>query len=199
MAVHFTAEGGIALCGCDQRRVVSPQSRRGGGPWVGGRVNGELGPMTFFVVWTCAFYLTALAYVYDARGQSAEAVALARLSWIAGCWWVKVLVSVCFSGARVYYPYLSGGRMTAQVEGVEQSLLGGIHVGGDASGAGSAALGLVEQDGFLDAGKGAEQFADAHVEPRCGGVAAHEVGDLEGEDAVEGVHVDLLLGPVKHR
>ena len=31
------------------------------------------------------------------------------------------------------------------------------------------------------------------------GVAAHEVGDLEGEHAVEGVDFDLVVGPVKHR
>jgi hypothetical protein len=37
------------------------------------------------------------------------------------------------------------------------------------------------------------------VEAGVVGVAAHEVGDLQRQRAVEGMHVDLLLGPVEHR
>ena len=36
--------------------------------------------------------------------------------------------------------------------------------------------------------------------PQAGvpGFAAHEVGDLEGEHAGEGVDADVVLGPVEH-
>ena len=41
----------------------------------------------------------------------------------------------------------------------------------------------------------------AHGQVQSGpfGVAAHQVGDGEGEDAVEDVHADFLFGPVVHR
>ena len=69
-----------------------------------------------------------------------------------------------------------------------------------ALGAGSAfAAVVVEQDGFADAGQFVEQFADGQVQAGVVGLAAHEVGDGEGEDAVEDVDADLLVGPVVHR
>ena len=33
---------------------------------------------------------------------------------------------------------------------------------------------------------------------RLGGLAAHQVHDCQGEDAVEDVHADFLFGPVEH-
>ncbi len=79
----------------------------------------------------------------------------------------------------VYYPYVSAsGCVAVEGEQVEQSLLGGVHVGGDAAGAGAAAFGLVEQDGFLDAGEVGEQAAHAEVQAGVVRFAAHEVGDL---------------------
>ena len=54
-------------------------------------------------------------------------------------------------------------------------------------------------DGFFDAAEGVQQFADGEVESGVGGLAAHQVGDGQGEHAVEDVHPDLLLGPVEHR
>ncbi len=41
--------------------------------------------------------------------------------------------------------------------------------------------------------------ADAHVQPGAFGLAAHEVGELQGEHAGEGVHADVVLGPAEHR
>ena len=58
---------------------------------------------------------------------------------------------------------------------------------------------MVEQDGLADAGQLAEQFADRHAKPGAGGVKAHEVGDLQGQDAGKDVDADVVLGPVVHR
>ena len=57
---------------------------------------------------------------------------------------------------------------------------------------------MVEQDGLADAGELAEQFADGHPQSGAGGAKAHEVGDLEGQDAGEDVDADVVLGPVMH-
>ena len=59
--------------------------------------------------------------------------------------------------------------------------------------------GGVEQDGFLDAGQVSQEFADAEVQAALVGLSAHEVGDGQGQDAVEDVDADLGLGPVEHR
>src|SRR5665647_367377 len=86
-----------------------------------------------------------------------------------------------------------------EVEELEQSLLGGVGVGEDALGAGSAfGPGGVEQDGFFDASQVGQEFADAEVEAALVGLSAHEVGDGEGEDTVENVDSDLGVGPVEH-
>ena len=58
---------------------------------------------------------------------------------------------------------------------------------------------VVEQFGFFDAGEFVEQFAHRHVQAGVGGVAAHQVGDGQGQHAVEHVHPDLGVGPVVHR
>ena len=77
--------------------------------------------------------------------------------------------------------------------------MGGVGVGEDALCAWSALVpGGVEQDGFFDAAQGGQEFADAEVEAGLVGLSSHEVGDGEGEDAVEDVDADLGLGPVEH-
>ena len=94
----------------------------------------------------------------------------------------------------------AGGCVAVDVEEVGQAFLGGGGVGEHASGAGAAfAAVVVEQDGFADAGEFGEQFAHRHVQSGAVGLAAHEVGDGEGQDAVEDVDADLLVGPVVHR
>ena len=55
------------------------------------------------------------------------------------------------------------------------------------------------EHGLADGCELAEQFADGHVQPGVPGLAAHEVGDLQGQDAGEDVDVDVVLGPVVHR
>ena len=94
---------------------------------------------------------------------------------------------------------LSAGGAGAEVEDLEQVLLGGVAVGEHAPGLGPAAGGGVDHDCFLDPGEGVQELADGHAEPGLGGLAAHEVGDGQGKHAVEGVHADLLVGPVEHR
>jgi hypothetical protein len=59
----------------------------------------------------------------------------------------------------VYYltRVLAGGCVAVDAEQVGEALLGGVHVGEHASGAGSAfASVVVEQDGLLDAGESVE-------------------------------------------
>jgi hypothetical protein len=113
---------------------------------------------------------------------------------------VFVLVSGGVTTVGVYYPFGSAaGCVAVEFEQVVQPSLGGVEVGDHASGAGSSAVGLVEQHGFLDAAQVAQQPADGQVESGVVGVAAHEVGDLQRQRAVEGVHADLVLGPVVHR
>jgi len=67
-----------------------------------------------------------------------------------------------------------------------------------APGFGSAAGGGVDQHGFLDPGELVQELADGVVFPGVVGFAAHEVGDLQGEDAGEGVDADVVFGPVVH-
>jgi hypothetical protein len=43
--------------------------------------------------------------------------------------------------------------------------------------------------------EGGSSLGGTHV----GGLAAHEVGELPGQDAGEGVDADVVLGPVVHR
>jgi hypothetical protein len=64
---------------------------------------------------------------------------------------------------------------------------------------GASSRGGIEEDGLADAGELAQQFADGHPQSGAGGAQAHEVGDLEGEDAGEHVHADAVAGPVVHR
>ena len=44
----------------------------------------------------------------------------------------------------------------------------------------------------------ARELPDAEVEAAVVGLAAHQVGDGQGQDAVEDVDPDLGLGPVEH-
>ena len=74
-------------------------------------------------------------------------------SWLSAWWSTKLQVRWGFWFGRVYYPYgSSAGCVAVEVEQVVEALLEWGGVGDDASGAGSAALGLVEHHGFLDAG-----------------------------------------------
>src|SRR5665647_2710533 len=50
-----------------------------------------------------------------------------------------------------------------------------------------------------DPAQGRQEVADGEVHSGVVGFAAHEVGDGEGEDAVEDVDADLGVGPVEHR
>jgi hypothetical protein len=66
-------------------------------------------------------------------------------------------------------------------------------------GSGPAAVAVVEQDGLADAGELAEKLADGHPQPGAGSAKAHQVSDLQGQDAGEDVNADVVLGPVMHR
>ena len=87
-----------------------------------------------------------------------------------------------FPGFGVYYPCglvgLAAGCVAVEVEEVVEALLGGVAVGDDAACSGSAAVALVEEDGFFDSGEGGEESTHGEVESGVGGVAGHEVGDL---------------------
>ncbi len=94
---------------------------------------------------------------------------------------------------------LSLGCPAVQLEDLGEVILGGGGLGEHAAGFGSSAGGGVDQHGFLDSGQGVQQLPDAHGKAVLGGVAAHEVGDLQGEYAGEGVDADVVVGPVAHR
>jgi hypothetical protein len=64
------------------------------------------------------------------------------------------------------------------------------------AGLGAAPGGGVDQDGFLDAGEGSEEFAYRHGLTRAGSPASHQVGDGQGEYAGEDVDADVVVGPV---
>ena len=68
-----------------------------------------------------------------------------------------------------------------------------------ASGFGPAAGGGVDQHGFADPGELVQEFTYGQVQPVAVGLQAHQVRDLQGEHAGEGVHPDVVLGPVEHR
>src|SRR5260370_41129014 len=78
---------------------------------------------------------------------------------------------------------LTPGCPLGQVEDFVELLLVCGELGGHAAGFGAAAGGGVDEDGFADAGELGEQPADGHGQSRPGGVAAHEVRDLRGQDA----------------
>ena len=92
----------------------------------------------------------------------------------------------------------SVGGVAVEVEEVVEAFLGGVEVGGDTVCSGSAAVSLVEEDGFLDAGEGVEESGYGEVEADLGGASAHEVGDLYGQDAGEAVDTDLVVDEVEH-
>lgn len=85
-----------------------------------------------------------------------------------------------------------------ELEEVVEVLLTAVELGEDASGSGAASGGGVEEHGFLDPGQGGEQLSHGEVEPGLLGLADHEPGDLQGEDAVEDVDPDFLVGEVVH-
>src|SRR5674476_368070 len=105
-----------------------------------------------------------------------------------------------FSGWPGVLPKSTPGGVFVEFEELVQSCLGGVGVGEDALGSGSAFVaGGVEQDGFLDAGEVGQELADAEVQSGLVGLSAHEVGDGQGQDAVEDGDADFGLGPVEHR
>jgi hypothetical protein len=81
---------------------------------------------------------------------------------------------------------------------VEGLLVGG-HVGGDAAGLGSAAGGGVDQYAFLGAGQGVQEGLDGQVVAGAAALEAQQVRQLQREHAGEGVHGDVVVGPVVHR
>ena len=85
-----------------------------------------------------------------------------------------------------------------EVEDLAEFGLDGGGLGEHAAGFGAATGGRIDQDGFLDLAELFEQLADAEVQAGVVGLTAHEVGDLQGEDAGEGVHADVVLGEVVH-
>src|ERR1035437_8381312 len=86
-----------------------------------------------------------------------------------------------FSGWLGVLPKSTPWGVGVESEDVVEAFLGGVGVGEDALGAGTAFVpGGVEQDGFLDAGEVGQELPDAEVQPALVGLSAHEVGDGQG-------------------
>ena len=99
-------------------------------------------------------------------------------------------------------PYdLSGGLWgpSVEFEQVVEGVLVGAHVGGHAAGFGSAAGGGVDQHGLADPAEGVEEGFDGQIVAGAVGLQSQEVGQLQGQHAGEGVHGDVVVGPVVHR
>ena len=90
------------------------------------------------------------------------------------------------------------GCVAGEAEDAGELVLDRAGFGQHAVGSGPAALALVEQHGLADPGEFGEEFAHGHVQACPAGFQAHEVGDLQGEDAGEDVDADVVLGPVEH-
>ena len=88
---------------------------------------------------------------------------------------------------------------SVEVEQVVEGLLVGAHFGGHAAGFGSSAGGGVDQHGFPDPAEGVEEGFDGQVVAGAVGFESEEVGQLQVQYAGEGVHGDVVLGPVVHR
>ena len=88
--------------------------------------------------------------------------------------------------------------MSVEAEEVIEASLGGVLVGEDSPGAGAALSAGIEEHGFLDAGEAGEELTDAEVDAGLVGLPAHQVGDGQGQDAVEDVDPDFGVGPVEH-
>src|SRR5258708_11606054 len=105
----------------------------------------------------------------------------------------------CWSGwvrwpSRAYD--LTRWRPPAQFEDLVELQLVAGELGGLAAGLGPSSRGGGDQYGLGGGGELAEQFADAHMQPRALGFAAHQVGQLPGQDAGEDLDPDALLGPL---
>ena len=96
-------------------------------------------------------------------------------------------------------PISASGGVAGEAEDGGELVLDCAGFGEHAVGSGPAAVAMVEQDGLADAGELTQQFADGHPQSGAGGAKAHEVGDLQGQDAGEDVDADVVLGPVVHR
>src|ERR1019366_6440954 len=83
-----------------------------------------------------------------------------------------------FGGWLGVLPKSSSRGVGVEPEDVVEAFLGGVGVGEDALGSGTAFVpGGVEQDGFLDAGQVGQELPDAEVQAAVVGLSAHEVGD----------------------
>jgi Domain of unknown function (DUF4158) len=86
-----------------------------------------------------------------------------------------------------------------EVEDRRELVLQAVGLGEHAAGLGSASGGGVDQHGFADAFELVQQLAHGQVQPGVFGLQAHQVRDLQGEDAGEHVDADVVFGPVEHR
>jgi len=130
---------------------------------------------------------------------------LARVSPLAHLWPAFLLVRDGFREVDVYYPrrqtcWSAGWCVAADGEEFGELTLGVVHVGEHALSAGAAlAAVVVEQHGLLDTCELRDQLAHRQVQSGAGGLAAHQVGDGQGQHSVEDVDADLGVGPVVHR
>ena len=86
-----------------------------------------------------------------------------------------------------------------EFEQVVEGFLVAAHVGGHAAGLGSSAGRGIDQHGLADPAEGVEEGFDGQVVAGAVGLQSQEVGQLQGQHAGEGVHGDVVLGPVVHR
>ena len=90
--------------------------------------------------------------------------------------------------------------MPVQLEGVEHGSLLLVGRREDRSDPRqSVGRGRVEDVDLADPGERLHHPGDAHLDAAVGKLAAEQAQDHQGEDAVEGVHAQLLVGPVKGR
>src|SRR2546430_16854470 len=82
-----------------------------------------------------------------------------------------------------------------QVEDVDEFLLLRAGFGELVAGFGATAGGGGDQHGFLDAGQLGEQFPHGRVQAGVGWLAAHEVGEVQGEDAGVDGYAESVVGP----
>ena len=85
-----------------------------------------------------------------------------------------------------------------EVEDLGQLVLGGGGRGEHSAGFGTPAGRREDHDGLLDLLEMVEELPDREVQAGLLGLPAHEVRDLQRQDTGEGVHADVVLGPVMH-
>src|SRR5438876_508616 len=95
--------------------------------------------------------------------------------------------------------YLSPWSPAVEGENRGEPVLVEGGLGEHAPGLGSAAGGGVDQHALLDVGELGQEFAHGQAQAVVVGFAAHEMGELQGQDTDEQVHPDVVVGPVVHR